>query len=897
MKINFTNLRRIAEHPWAIKAALCGGLLAGAGSLATAQSANTAASVAVHASNNAEMRADALLRQMTLEEKLAYIGGTYTPTTYGVFNIQGIPRLGLPEIDMCNGPLGVQSFTQPSTRYPGGLALAASWSRDRALARGRQFGRDARARGFHVLLGPGVDLYRTPLGGRNFEYQAGEDPYLGAQLVVPFISALQAQGVWADVKHYAVNEQEYRRENINIEVDARALRELYLPPFEAAIKQGHSASVMGALNAINGDFACESYFLDTQVLKKDWGFDGVLLTDYQAIHDGVKAAMAGCDLDMPSGTFMNESTLLPAIQSGQLPVAAIDDKVRRILRKIVSFGFLDRPQLDRTIPLDDPASELEALNEAREGIVLLKNEGNLLPLDRTKVHSVAVLGRLASPPPPTGFGSSWVVPVRTISELAGIQGQAESVKVDYISNGSPDPATSAWQFSGTNGLESGLQGQYFGTGDLSGRPVLTRLDREVNFDWTQTGSIPSAIPVASQNAFSARWTGQVQTTVTGDHLFKVQADGGVRCYVNGQLLVDTFFAPPAPPMYGTTLPSFAKLYLQAGQAYQVRLEYRRTTGFASGSGSLLGVQFSWTPLVVPPSLAAYDAVIMCQGIDNEYDGEGIDLAFRYEDQGLAGLEKAILLPEYQDELIQNAVHANPRTVVVLNGPGNFDLQSWVNQVPALLHAWYPGEAGGQALGEILFGDVNPSAKLPFTMEKRLVDNPSTANYPTTGDAFSLRYTEGIFMGYRGFEKNRVQPQFAFGYGLSYTTFEYSNLRVTPGAWVPNGKNPVEVSFTVTNTGKQAGAEVAQLYVGQEHPSVPRPIKELKGFEKVYLEPGQAKTVTIRLNRRPFAYFDPAAQQWHAEQDSYRVLVGSSSQDIRLSGKVELTAPVRFSVSE
>jgi beta-glucosidase len=868
-------------------------------------------------SNNVERRVNSILSQMTLEEKLSYIGGTYTPTTYGVFNIRGIPRLGLPEIDMCNGPLGIQSLIgQASTRYPAGLALAATWNRDRALARGRQMGRDGRARAFYVDLGPGVDPYRTPLGGRNFEYNTGEDPYLGSQLVVPLISAMQAEGIWADVKHYACNEQEYRRENIDILVDERPLREIYLPPFEAAVVRAHTASVMGALNAVNGNFACESYYLDTQVLKKDWGFDGVLLSDYQGIHDGVKAAKAGMDLDMPFGDFMNAQNLLPAIQSGQLSVANIDDKVRRILRKIVSFGFLDRPQLDPSIPLDDPASALEALNEAREGVVLLKNERGILPLDRNKIRSVAVLGRLAPGIPATGFGSSFLEAIRSVSELSGIQGQAgPNVRVVFISAGSPDPATAAWEYLTTGGIsEVGLQGQYFNSNDLSGSPALTRIDPELNFDWTQTGAIPAEISAANQASFSAQWTGRMRPNFTGDQLFKVRADGGVRLYVNSQLLIDTFLSPMPPPFYGTTIPTFAKIYLQAGQAYDVKLEYRRSSGFPGNSGALNGVQFSWTPLVVPPDLSSYDAVVMCQGIDNEYDGEGIDLAFKFEDQGLAGLEKATIMPEYQDELIQNVVRLNPRTIVVLHGTGNFDIQNWINLVPGLLHAWYPGENGGQALGEILFGDVDPSGKLPMTMEKRLRDNPTTANYPTTTDAFSIRYTEGIFVGYRGYEKNHIAPQYPFGFGLSYTTFAYSDLDIEPAKEEDDREKRVDreengltkaefkehdgedhdlvkVSFTVTNTGKRAGAEIAELYVGEKNPTVPRPIKELKGFKKVFLQPGDSSRVTLELDQRSFAFFDTTKHLWVAEPGIYSILVGASSRDIQLSGQFTLTSEV------
>jgi beta-glucosidase len=845
-------------------------------------------------SNKVEQRVNNILAQMTLDEKLSYIGGTYTATTYGVFNIRGIPRLGLPEIDMCNGPLGIQSLIgQASTRYPAGLALAATWNRKRALLRGRQMGRDGRARAFYVDLGPGVDPYRTPLGGRNFEYNAGEDPFLGGQLVAPLISAMQEQGIWANVKHYACNEQEYRRENINILVDERPLREIYLPPFEAAVKQGHTASVMGALNAVNGDFACESLELDTTILKREWGFDGVLLSDYQGIHDGVKAAKAGMDLDMPFGDFMNPQTLLPAIQSGQISVSTIDDKVRRILREIVAFGFLDRPQLDSSIPLDDPASSLEALDEAREGIVLLKNEKEILPFDRTKVRSIAVLGRLAPGIPATGFGSSFLDAIRSISELSGIRQLAgPTVKVDFIAAGSPDPATATWQFMTTGGtFATGLQGQYFTSNDLSGSPALTRIDPEVNFDWTVTGAIPPVIPPADQATFSARWTGQVRPTFTGDHLFKVRADGGIRLYVNSQLLVDTFLSPMPPPFYGTTIPSFAKIYLQAGQAYDVRLEYRRTTGFPGNSGALQGVQFSWAPLVVPPELSTYDAVVMCQGIDNEYDGEGLDLAFKFEDQGLAGLERAIIMPEFQDELIQNVLHTNPRTVVVLHGTGNFNIQSWINQVPALLHAWYPGENGGQALGEILFGQVNPSGKLPITMEKSLADNPTTANYPTTSDALSIRYTEGLFVGYRGYEENHIQPQYPFGYGLSYTTFAYSDLKIAPPQL--NGNNHVTVSFTVTNTGNLAGAEIAELYVGQQNPPITRPIKELKGFQKVFLDPGASQKVSLELDQRSVAYFNTTIHQWDGLPGTYNVLVGASSQDIRLSDQFLVKSEFTF----
>jgi beta-glucosidase len=319
------------------------------------------------------------------------------------------------------------------------------------------------------------------------------------------------------------------------------------------------------------------------------------------------------------------------------------------------------------------------------------------------------------------------------------------------------------------------------------------------------------------------------------------------------------------------------------------LEYRRTRGFAGDSGALEGVQFSWAPLVPPPDISSYDAVVMCQGLDSDYEGEGLDRAFNFENDGFAGLDQAFKLPEFQDELIQNVVRANPRTIVVLHGGGSFDIQSWVDQVPALLHAWYPGENGGLALGEILFGDVNPSAKLPITMEKRLQDNPTSADYPTSSDATTIHYTESILVGYRGYEKNHTEPQFPFGQGLSYTTFSYADLDIEPIQKEHGGEDDdlVKVSFKVTNTGQLAGAEIAELYVGAKNPTVPRPIKELKGFTKVFLQPGESKRVTLELDQRSFAYFNTSTEQWDALPDTYDILVGASSQDIRLNGQFKL----------
>jgi len=445
--------------------------------------------------------------------------------------------------------------------------------------------------------------------------------------------------------------------------------------------------------------------------------------------------------------------------------------------------------------------------------------------------------------------------------------------VDYISVCTLDPESSVWEYSNNGEITQGLQAEYFTSNDLSGSPAVTRVDNQVDFDW-DTDPIPVS---TNQQGFSARWTGQVRPQMNGDYVFKIRGDGGLRLIVNGQTLVDNFASPTRPPVgYGPTVSYSGKITLQAGQTYSVEIDYRRVGGFFDTfeQGGLTGIQVSWASLQPPPNFNSYDAVVICAGISNEYEGEGEDRSFT--------------LPEFQDELIKNIAAVNPHTIVVFHGGGNFDSRDWINQVAGFIEAFYPGQNGGQALGEIMFGDTNPSAKLPITMEKRIQDNPAFATFPTINThPDAIPYSEGIFVGYRGYQKNQVQPLFPFGFGLSYTNFSFSDLTVAPAKFT--GSGDVTVTFTVTNTGKRAGAEVAQLYVGQQNPAISRPIRELKGFQKIFLQPGQSQKVTLKLNQRSFAYFNETTHQWDALAGKYGVFVGSSSQDsdLKLNGTIHL----------
>jgi beta-glucosidase len=855
-----------------------------------------------------EQRVQSILSQMTLAEKLDYISGEPLPTNFadlmGVFDIKPIPRLGVPKIIGNDGTIGITAQGLPAgTRYPAGPLLASTWNTDRAMEEGIAQGREARARGIHEILGPGVDFYRTSFGGRSAEYMTGEDPFLGAVLVATEINGMQSQEVMATTKHYACNDQEINRgptndfdpttlPTMNVQVDERTLREIYLPPYESAVKLGHTAAIMGAFNKVNGEFCCQSPVLITNVLKQDWGWRGFIETDFAAEHDGVQAALAGLDIDMPGGSFarMTSATLLPHITGGQapqIPLANIDDKVRRILREIVSFGFLDRPQQDTSIPINDPRSKTTAIDVAREGIVLLKNDSHILPLDKNTTRRIAVIGANAQGEPPTCGGSASVPASSDFSsEIDGIKAQAPNATVDYIVACVPDPVTAVWQ-TGTGA--AGLIGQYFSSNDLSGSPVATRIDTELNF----TSFNAANVPVSNPASFSGIWTGKVQPTITGYQVFKVSSGGNVRLFVNNQLIIDdtSLVATPDTPISAAPpiIPVSGKIYLQAGVAYDVRLEVRNLGGGGTFFANLFragGLQVSWASLQPPSTVAGYNAVILAVGANDQYESEGRDRSFG--------------LPEQQDTLIQNVAQVNPRTIVLLHGGGGFVVQSWIDRVPALLHVWFPGQYGGQAIAEILFGATNPSGKLPITMEKHAQDNPAFASFPTDPNASTITYSEGLFVGYRGYEKNHIQPQYPFGYGLSYTTFRYSDLdvdpivlkqddqRLTKAGWNEHRGDDdglIRVSFRVTNTGERAGAETAELYVASVNPPVVRPIKELKGFTKVYLAPRESRKVTINLDRRSLAYYDVSAHAWEVARGVYRILVGSSSQDIRLHGVV------------
>lgn len=796
-----------------------------------------------------EQRVERILSQMTLEEKIDYIGGT------NEFYVRAIPRLGVPELTMSDGPLGVRNFG-PSTAYPAGIAMAASWDTSLVERIGKSLGRDSRARGVHILLGPGMNIYRAPMCGRNFEY-FGEDPFLASRMAVSVIEGIQSQGVVATAKHYAANNQEWDRNKVSSDMDERTLHEIYLPAFEASVREAHVGAIMDSYNLVNGVHSTQNAHLNNEIAKQDWGFDGIIMSDWDSTYDGVAAANGGLDLEMPSGKFMNRESLLPAVKSGQVPVSVIDDKVRRILRIAIRFGFFDHPQ-EKKIPLDDPESRRVALEAALGSMVLLKNEG-VLPLDRKQTKTIAVIGPNAQPAVTGGGGSSLVKPIAAVSFLDGIKKYlGSSATVAY----SPGIRTKTEIFQTTDftttadGATSGLKGEYFTNRELKGDPALVRTDAHVAFNWDK-GSYANGGP---EDNFSVRWAGYFTPKRSGDFGFFVSGDDGFRLYVDDKLVIDKW------QDQGETLLSHS-LALEAGKHYKIRLEYFEGTGEAViGFGASDGEGDEVRQQALEQAGKA-DAVILCVGFNPMTEGEGSDRAFE--------------LPPDQQSLVKAVLAANKRVVVVLTAGGDVDMNDWIDSTPALLHTWYPGEEGGTALARLLFGEVSPSGKLPVSFERRWQDNATHDSYYDKNNSKQVTYSEGIFLGYRHFDKSSVRPLFPFGFGLSYTTFKYGDLKISNAPY-----GTLNISFTVMNSGKRAGAEVSQVYVSDPHAKVPRPVKELKGFAKTNLKPGESKIVNVSLGQRAFSYFDPTTNKWTVDPGQFEILVGSSSQQIEAKGTAQ-----------
>jgi beta-glucosidase len=845
--------------------------------------------------NEVEARVSSILDNMSTSEKI-----NFTRVNDGHM-IPPLLKWGIKGTVAYDSSMGVHVNNATfGAQYPSQSALAATWSINRAKEFGLAIAYETRISGGQQMLSPGVNLYRTPFGGRSAEYMSGEDPFLGAVLAPAVVNGIQVQGIQASGKHYVANEQEANRQAVDVKVDERTLREMYLPGFESMVKNANVASIMCGFNKINGDYACENHHLITDVLKGEWGYQGMVISDFNAVHDAFKGAWAGTDIDMPSGLQFTEANLMPYLWSGQLTQNVIDDKVKRNLRGIVSYDLQENLNTAKTLEHTEYGTQA-ALNTAREAMVLLRNENTsagkpLLPLDRSA--KIAVIGDWAHEAPASPFGTANSPPNSYVTELSGLQQLASnSSNVTYLPALSLDPKSSVWYqpSTGQNDISnSGVKAEYFSNTTFSGDPALTRVEPGVNLNWTTSSNVTDAGTTAvsgftpTAGAFSARFSSTIKPTVSGPQVFKIRADGPYKLWVNDELVLQSDGVAHSSDVVNALVTSGKTSALKAGKSYAVKLEYQRTAGnFTPALGGLAGVQMSWAALKPPADLSSYDAVVIATGTNYENEGEGSDHGFD--------------LPDQQADLISAVTKANPNTIVVMHGGGVANMQPWAKKVGATLQAWFPGQQGGQALAEILYGKVNPSGKLPITIDKQIEDNASYASYPDPSqyrgeDALTeMTYNEGLYLGYRAYDKKNTKPLYPFGFGLSYTTFGYSDLKLSSNVLTPGAT--VDVKFTVTNTGDKAGFEVAQLYVQPVNPAVDRPEKELKGFTKVYLKPGESKTVSIPLDSRSLAYYVDNTDSWNVDAGKFRIRVGTNSADLALNQTLTTLYPEQLTTRD
>jgi beta-glucosidase len=814
-----------------------------------------------------EQRIEDLLARMTLEEKvgLCHAGSK--------FAVAAIPRLGIPEFTMSDGPHGVRheicrdswdpvdTEEDRSTYLPTGTALAATWNPDTAYRFGTVLGAEARHRSKDIILGPGINIVRTPLCGRNFEYY-GEDPFQIAKLVVPEIQGIQSQGVAACVKHYAANSQELNRHGVDARMDERTLREIYLPGFEAAVAE--SITVMGAYNKFRGQYCCHNEHLVNTILKGEWGWDGCYISDWAGVKDTVEAAKYGCDIEMGTDKAFEDFFLarpfLEALRRGELDEELVNDKVRRNLRAMFRAGIFDpnRPPGERNTAKHHQA----ALEIAQEAVVLLKNDGAVLPLDRQALKKLVVIGDNAVTRHAPGGHSSGVKAPYEITPLEGLRnrlgdavdiqlfqgypaatGEAETIDPQYLALADEGAGTHGWK-------AEYWQERYF-RGE-----VLRRAEVAVDFEWTDTAPFPGSEP----GYFSATWETVLTTPETGSYEFILIGTHQATMLVDGIVAIHRF--------EGGAETTGKSIELEAGREYKLRVELWP-------SRPDLRVKLGWIPPWAKKAEAcddemleaakSADAVLVFGGLSHQYDLEGTD-------------RKDMQLHEGQNELIAKLAGLNPKTAVILLAGSPVEMP-WVDSIPAIVQMWYAGMEGGNAIADVLLGDVNPSGKLPMTFPKRLADSPGHALDDYEADV--CHYKEGIFVGYRWFDAKNIEPLFPFGHGLSYTTFAQSDLAVETTA------DGASVSLTVANTGPRAGAEVMQIYVGQPECSVERPVRELKGFVKVALEPGESRRVEIALDRRAFSYWSEEANAWTVEPGEFVIEAGTSSRNLPLRRAIDI----------
>lgn len=787
-----------------------------------------------------------LVAAMTLAEKCTMVVGDTA------WVVEGCERLDIPDWCLSDGPVGVRGRSRVSGLVvPGPSAMAATWNVALVEEVGEALGREARDRKVDVLLAPTMNLHRSPRGGRHFESYS-EDPELSSRIAVAYIEGVQRVGVGACAKHFVANDQEFERFTIDVDVDERTLREIYLPPFEASVKEAGVRSVMGAYNYVNGEHACAHPDLLTGVLKEEWGFEGFVVSDWGAIKETVAPALHGLDLEMPGpGRWWGRGKLQAAVEAGEVAESLIDDKVARILGFLAWAGRIGTNTDHRESSIERAEDRELVRTAAAESMVLVKNDDRLLPLDPTR--TVALIGPGAHDTALLGGGSASLTPHRTTSVVAAMKERLPEQLLEVVTGidmqrGAPS-VPSEW--IGPEGVAFDI---YDGIG-FDGEPFET-IERPTPFSVWFDGNWPEgrgAISVISRFTMTPPESGRYRMCALGF--------AHARLFVDDRLVADNQVGRFSAGLgvHGGE----GHLELEAGRAYDVRLEH-----VPPDEGQwICTVDVGVAParldraagIAEAAALAAsVDTAVVVVGSNSEWESEGAD-------------RESIDLPNGQDELVRAVVAANPNTVVVLNCGAPMTLP-WLDDTPAVVLAWYPGQEAGEAIADVLLGDAEPAGRMPTTWARDERDTPAYLNYP--GEAGVVRYGEGVFVGYRWYDARAIEPMIPFGHGGSYTTFEWGEPTVA-GEGVD-----VVVEVPVTNTGDRPGSEVVQVYVAPDEHVVPRPDKELAGFAKLTLAPGETGIARVALKDRSFARWDVETHGWFVDPGGYTLVVAASATDVR-----------------
>ncbi|KAJ8122053.1 hypothetical protein ONZ43_g1650 [Nemania bipapillata] len=816
------------------------------------------------------------LASLTTEEKVSLL------TAADFWRTKAIPEKEIPAIKTSDGPNGARGGIfvggTKAALFPCGISLAATWNKSLLYQVGQHLAGEVQARSAQVLLAPTVCMHRHPLGGRNFE-SFSEDPLLTGKLASQYIKGLQSKGIAATIKHFVTNEQETHRLTIDSLVMERPLREIYLRPFEIAVREANPWAVMSSYNLINGVHADMNNHTLKDILRGEWGYDGTVMSDWGGINSTVESIKAGCDIEFPYSTKWRFEKVLKALDSGELTIDDVNRAAENVLTLVerTKGDDMSAEEPERQDDREDTRSLIRAAGI--EGLTLLKNEGGILPIN-PKTAKIAVIGPNANRAIAGGGGSASLNPYYNTLPLDSIKraahGEVIYAKGCHIYKWLPVASPLCTDKSGKPGVTL----EWFSGDKFQGNVIVTQ--RRTNTDLFLWDSAPL-------EQLGPEWSAIATTYLTpvssGKHTISFMSVGPGKLYLDGKLALDLWnWTEEGEAMFDGSIDYMVDVHMTAGKSVELRIEMTNELRPVSKQkefnmthkygGCRIGFkeedQVDYLQEAVDAAAQA-DVAIVIVGLDAEWESEGYD-------------RQTMDLPSdgSQDRLVQAILKANPRTVVV-NQSGSPVTMPWADDVPAILQAWYQGQEAGNALADVLFGVHNPSGKLPSTFPRRLEDTPAYHNWP--GENLRVLYGEGLYIGYRHYDRAKVAPLFPFGHGLSYTTFEYG--RPSLSNKVLTSSAPIHLVMAVTNTGTLAGAETVQIYVRDERSALPRPEKELVAFDKVHLDPEETKHITVPLDKYAVGYYDPARSAWVAEEGVFKVLIGASAEDIRHSVTFEV----------